>query len=95
MKAQIGVDAESGLVHHVRATAANVAGLTEVAHVLCGLKNVVCADAGYTGVEKRPEHEGRPVNWQIAARRSAYQHLGKCSALYKAKRKIEEAPRSG
>ncbi|MCS4066567.1 hypothetical protein M2413_005576 [Pseudomonas putida] len=27
-----------------------------------------CADAGYTGVEKRPEHEGRQVIWQVAAR---------------------------
>jgi IS5 family transposase len=52
---------------------------------------VVCADAGYTGVEKRPEHEGREVIWQIAARRSTYKHLSKRSALYKAKRKIEKA----
>ncbi len=38
----------------------------------------------YTGVEKRPEHEGRQVIWQIAARRSTYQKLGKRSDLYKA-----------
>ncbi len=69
MKAHIGADAESGLVHHVHGTAANVADVTEVAHLLHGAENVVCADAGYTGVEKRPEHEGRPVIWQIAARR--------------------------
>lgn len=43
----------------------------------------------YTGVEERAEHEGRPVLWQIAARRSTYKHLGKRSALYKAKRQIE------
>lgn len=49
------------------------------------------ADAGYTGIEKRPEHDGREVIWQIAARRSTYQKLGKRSALYKAKRKIEKA----
>lgn len=29
--------------------------------------------------------------WQIAARRSTYKHLGKRSALDKAKRKIEKA----
>ena len=46
---------------------------------------------GYTGVEKRPEHEGREVIWQIAARRSTYKKLDKRSALYKAKRKIEKA----
>lgn len=54
-------------------------------------ENVVCADVGYTGVKKRPEHEGRQVVWQIAARRSTYQKLGKRSVLYKAKRKIEKA----
>lgn len=90
MKAHIGADAESGLVHHVHGTAANVADVTEVAQLLHGAENVVCADAGYTGVEKRPEHEGRPVIWQIAARRSTYKHLSKRSVLYKARRKIEK-----
>ena len=90
MKAHIGADAESGLVHHVHGTAANVADVTEVAQLLHGEENVVCADAGYTGVEKRPEHEGRQVIWQVAARRSTYKHLSKRSVLYKARRKIEK-----
>ena len=47
---------------------------------------MVCADAGYNGVE-----EGRKVIWQIAARRSTYQKLDKRSVLYNAKRKIEKA----
>ena len=76
MKAHIGADAESGLVHHVHGTAANVADVTEVSHLLHGAANVASADSGYTGVEKRPEHEGRPATWQIAARRSTYKHLG-------------------
>ena len=91
MKAHIGVDDESGLVHSVVGTAANVADVTQVDKLLHGDENVVCADAGYTGVEKRPEHEGRQVIWQIAARRSTYQKLGKRSVLYKIKRKIEKA----
>lgn len=91
MKAHIGVDDESGLVHSVVGTAANVADVTQVNKLLHGDENVVCADAGYTGVEKRPEHEGRKVIWQIAARRSTYQKLGRRSALYKTKRKIEKA----
>ncbi|VVP61109.1 IS5 family transposase ISPa16 [Pseudomonas fluorescens] len=89
MKAHIGVDDESGLVHSVVGTAANVADVTQVDKLLHGDENVVCADAGYTEVEKRPEHEGREVIWQIAARRSTYQKLGKRNVLYKAKRKIE------
>ena len=35
-----------------------------------GEENAVYADAGYTGVEKREEHENREVIWQVAARRS-------------------------
>ncbi|SEB98312.1 IS5 family transposase [Pseudomonas anguilliseptica] len=91
MKAHIGVDDESGLVHSVIGTAANVADVTQVDKLLHGKENMVGADAGYTGVEKRPEHEGREVIWQIAARRSTYNTLSKRSALYKAKRKIEKA----
>lgn len=81
MKAHIGADAESGLVHSVVGAAANVADVTQVDRLLHGKENVVCADAGYTGVEKRPEHEGREIIWQIAARRSTYQHLSKRSVL--------------
>ena len=91
MKAHIGVDDESGLVHSVVGTAANVADVPQVDKLLHGAENVVCADAGYTGIEKRTEHDGREVIWQIAARRSTYKKLGKRSALYKAKRKIEKA----
>jgi len=65
--------------------------ITQVDKLLHGEENMVGADAGYTGVEKRPEHEGREVIWQIAARRSTYKKLSKRSALYKAKRKIEKA----
>ena len=89
--AHIGVDDESGLVHSVAGTAANVADVTQVDKLLHGEENVVCADAGYTGVEKRAEHDGREVIWQVAARRSTYKKLGKSSALYKARRKIEKA----
>ncbi|AHZ78270.1 Mobile element protein [Pseudomonas putida] len=52
-------------------------------------ENAVYADAGYTGVERREEHENRGVIWQIAARRSTYSKLNQRSVLYKAKRKIE------
>lgn len=51
MKAHIGVDDESGLVHSVVGTAANVADITQVDKLLHGEENMVGADAGYTGVE--------------------------------------------
>lgn len=89
-KAHIGVDDDSGLVHSVVVTAANVADVTQVDKLLHGVENIVCADAGYTGVEKREEHAGRQVIRQVAARRSTYKKHGKRSALYKAIRKIEK-----
>lgn len=91
MKAHIGADFESGLVHHLHGTAANVADVTQVAELLHGEENAVYADAGYTGVEKRDEHVDRPVIWQIAARRSTYSTLSKRSLIYHGKRRIERA----
>lgn len=82
---------ESGLVHSVVGTATNATDVTQVDKLMHGAENMVCADAGYTGIEKRPEHEGREVIWQIAARCITYKKQGKRSALYKAKRKIEKA----
>jgi len=89
LKAHTGVDAESGLVHNVHGTTANVADVTQVAKLLHGEENALYSDAGYTGVEKPEERENREVIWQIAARRSTYSKLNKRSLLYKAKRKIE------
>ena len=75
MKAHIGADAESGLVHTVTTTAANMADITETAALLHGEEQTVFADAGYTGAEKREELQGLAVNWQIAARRSTIKKI--------------------
>ena len=71
MKSHIGVDAESGLVHSVVGTAANVADVTQVDQLLHGEETYVSGDAGYTGVEKRPEHQDREMIWSIAGMRPA------------------------
>lgn len=67
MKAYIGVDVESGLVHTVTTTAANVADMVEVAELLHGKEKTVYADAGYRGAQKRALKRGR--KWYIAAKR--------------------------
>lgn len=90
-KAHIGTDDESVLVRSVVVTAANVADVTQVDKLLHGEENVVCADAGYTGVDKREEHKGRSIIWQVAERRSTYKKYGKRSLLSKVIRKIEKA----
>lgn len=66
MKAHIGVDADSGLVHTVIGTAANVNDVTQGHGLLHGEESVVFADAGYQGADKRPEATG--VDWQVAMR---------------------------
>ena len=65
-KAHIGVDAESGLVHTVIGTAANVNDVTQGHALLHGEETVVFADAGYQGAAKRAEATG--VDWHVAMR---------------------------
>lgn len=53
MKVHIVVDKDSGLIHSVVTTAANVHGLIPAAELLHGGEEVVYADAGYQGIAKR------------------------------------------
>ena len=73
MKAHIGADRDSKLVHTVVVTAANVADITKTSELLHGTEKQVHADAGYTGVEKRAEIVAleRKIDWQIAGQRGA------------------------
>ena len=68
MKAHIGVDAQSGLVHTLIGTAANVSDVTQAQALLHGDEAEVFGDAGYQGVEKRDENLECPVMWHIALR---------------------------
>jgi IS5 family transposase len=61
MKVHAGVDKDSGLIHSVVVTAANVHDLTAAADLLHGEEKVVYADAGYQGIQKRPEMEGKGI----------------------------------
>src|SRR5712672_4782232 len=49
MKAHVGVDAESSLVHSVIGTPANVADVTKAHELLHGQETVAFGDAGYIG----------------------------------------------
>jgi len=66
MKAHIGVDAESGLVHSVIGTAANINDVTQAGGLLHGQETDAFGDAGYRGVSKRPEAQG--PQWHVAMR---------------------------
>jgi IS5 family transposase len=67
MKAHIGLDAKSSLVHTVRCTSGNEHHITQVHRLLPGHEKVVWADAGYQGVEKRPGADP-DVTWHVAMR---------------------------
>ncbi len=69
MKAHIGADAHSGLVHTVVATAANVGDVTQAHALLHGEESAVFGDAGYQGVERREENRNTEVEWRVAMKR--------------------------
>ena len=77
MKAHIGVDANSGLVHSVIGTAANVSDVTQAQALLHGDETDVFGDAGYQGVEKREENLETPVTWHVAMRPGKRRALSK------------------
>ncbi len=66
MKAHIGVDAKSGLVHTVIGTAANVCDLNVAGALLHGQEQAAIGDAGYQGVHRRAEALG--PTWHVAMR---------------------------
>ena len=68
MKAHIGVDADSGLVHTVTTTAANEADVEQVVDLLHGKEEQVWADSGYRGAQTRVNKAD--LQWHIAARPS-------------------------
>ena len=76
MKAHIGVDEFSGLVHHVHCTAANVADVTVTHTLLHGKEDSVFGDSGYTGADKREELQDCEAAFFIAAKRSVLQAIG-------------------
>ena len=95
MKAHIGVDAESGLVHTVHTTAGNEHDVTQAHQLLHGQEQTVYADSGYRGVQKRQEiqsQEHQP-QWHIAmmpSKRKALKTIAEQSLLAATLEKIEK-----
>ena len=76
MKAHVGADAHTGLVHSLKATAANVADVTEAHVLLHGEEQEIFADAGYQGADRRGENRSCTARWLIAMKRGAHKRLG-------------------
>lgn len=81
MKAHIGVDADSGLVHTVVGTAANVNDVTQAHKLLHGQETDAFTDSGYQGVDKRNETQELDVAWHVAMRPGKRKALDKSSVL--------------
>jgi transposase, IS5 family len=79
MKAHIGVDVESGLVHSVKCTPANVHDITVAHELLHGKEQIAFADAGYVGIEKRSETGA--VQWHVAMRPGKRRKLDRSKRL--------------
>jgi IS5 family transposase len=93
MKAHIGVDAESGLVHTVRGTAGNVADVVEANSLLHGQEKLALGDAGYQGVDKRPDANPE-VQWHVAMRPGKRKKLDKTQLLDRMKDDFERTKAS-
>lgn len=83
MKLHIGVDDTTGIIHSAQSTAANIHDITVAEELLHGAEQVVYGDAGYTGIEKREEHQQRTIEWNIALK------PGKTKVSGKLTRRIE------
>lgn len=89
-KAHIGVDKDSGLVHTVKATGANVHDVTMTSELLTGEENEVYGDSGYTGADKRGDaiirnNKGRKIKYKINRKPSQIKKLSP-SGQYAAKK---------
>ena len=94
MKAHIGVDADSGLVHTVVGTAANVNDVTQAHALVHGEETDVFADAGYQGVGKRDETQEINVNWHVAMRPGKRKVLDKSTPMGAILDQLEQAKAS-
>lgn len=76
------MDRDSGLVHTVEATAANVHDVTQVPKLLTGEEEVVYGDSGYLGAGKREDamvrnKSGRKIKYKINHRPSQIKKLSR------------------
>ena len=91
MNAQIGVDADSGLVHTVVGTAANVNDVTQASKLVHGEQTDVFADAGDQVVTKREETQCINAQWHVAMRPGKRRALDKSTPMGAILDKLEQA----
>ncbi len=95
-KAHIGVDKDSGLVHTLKVTSANVHDVTMTSELLTGEETTVHGDSGYLGAEKREDaiirnEQGKRIKYKINRRPSQSKN---CSARSQGQIKRREHEKS-
>ena len=96
MKAHIGADAESGLVHTVRGTSGHVSDIAGANTLLHGEESVAFGDAGYQGIDKRPDAK-KGVTWHIGmqpGKRRALDKGNEADSLLEKAEKLKAAVRA-
>ena len=93
-KMHIGVDRDSGLVHHVKTTSANEHDVTATSELMHSEEETLHGDSGYIGADKRPEaikknKHGKKIKYIINRRPSSINKLSK-SGKYAAKKREHE-----
>lgn len=89
-KAHIGADKDSGLVHTLKVTSANVHDVSVTSELLTGSEETVYGDSGYLGAEKREDaiirnDQGKKIKYRINRRPSQIQKLSR-NGQYAAKK---------
>ena len=95
-KAHIGVDKDSGLVHSVQGTSANVHDVTMVPKLLTGEEEMVYGDSGYLGAEKREgatvrNKQRKKIRYKINRRPSQSKHASTRSRAQIKRREREKS----
>ena len=99
-KAHIGVDKDTGLVHTLKVSSANVHDVTMTAQLLSGEETTVYGDSGYLGAEKREDavlrnKEGRKIHYKINRRPSqAKNHSTRSKAQIKRREREKSSVRA-
>ena len=93
-KMHIGVDRDSGLVHHVKTTSANEHDVTATSELMHGEEETLNGDSGYIGADKRPEairknKQGKKIKYIINRKQSSINKPSK-SGQYAAKKREHE-----
>lgn len=86
-KAHIGVDKDSGLVHHLKVTVANVHDVSKTPELLTGKEETVYGDSGYLGADKREDvllrnKQGKKIRYNLNRRPSQLKKLSKSGQRY-------------